>query len=57
VLRYESQEFIMDIRKLVRRKESRTAQDDSDEIEDAIESIATDLDGLLANPAKSDNAP
>lgn len=56
VLRYESQEFIMDIRKLVRRKESRTAQDDSDEIEDAIESIATDLDGLLASPAKSDNA-
>ena len=42
MLRYESQEFVMDIRKLVRRKESRTAQVDSDENEDEIESIATD---------------
>jgi hypothetical protein len=56
MLRYESQEFIMDIRKLVRRKEASTAQDDNDVIEDAIESIATDLDGLLASTAKADNA-
>ena len=44
----EVQEFIQDIRKLVRRKEVAAATEDRDEIEDSIESIAADLEHLLA---------
>ena len=46
-LSYEVKEFVQDIRKRVRRKEASTEKENSDEIEDAIESIATDLDTLL----------
>lgn len=56
-LSYEAQEFVQDVRKLVRRKEAGMAREDHDEIEDAIESIATDLDGLLAQSAQAENSP
>jgi predicted PurR-regulated permease PerM len=47
-LNSEVQEYIQDIRKLVRRKEVAAAVQDGDEIEDSIEAIATDLEHLLA---------
>ncbi len=55
-LSYEAQEFIQDIRKRVRHKETEPGDGDSDEIEDAIESIATDLGNLLAENNQPDKA-
>lgn len=46
-LRYEAQDLVVDVRKQIRGKESEvTAREDR--IEDAMESIAADLDSLLA---------
>lgn len=56
-LSYETQEFVEDVHKLVRRKEASTGDEGSDEIEDAIESIATDLEGLLAQTIQPDSSP
>jgi hypothetical protein len=56
-LSYEAQEFVQDIRKLVRRKEAASVAEDGDEIEDAIESIATDLDELLDQNIQPENTP
>ncbi len=47
VLRYEVQELTKDIRKAIREKEI-TPDDEADEVEDTIESIAADLDSVLA---------
>jgi predicted PurR-regulated permease PerM len=57
VLHLETQEFINDIRKLVRKKETGATADGADEVEDAIESIATELDGLLVEtlPAEEES--
>ena len=46
-LHLEAQEFIQDVRKIVREKDGNSTDGGSDEVEDAIESIATELDGLL----------
>ena len=56
-LSYELQEFVQDIRKLVRRKEAGVLDENGDEIEDAIESIATDLEGILEQNIQPDNSP
>ena len=56
-LSYEVDEFVQDIRKRVRHKETGTIDENSDEIEDAIESIANDLDSLLAQTIEPDNSP
>jgi hypothetical protein len=56
-LSYETQEFVEDVHKLVRRKEAGTGDEGSDEIEDAIESIATDLNEILAQTVQPDNSP
>ncbi len=56
-LSYEAQEFVQDIHKLIRRKESNPGDGDNDEIEDAIEAIASDLDDLLAQSVQPDNLP
>jgi predicted PurR-regulated permease PerM len=56
-LSYEAQEFVQDIHKLIRRKESTSADGDNDEIEDAIEEIAADLDDLLAQSVQPENLP
>jgi hypothetical protein len=47
-LRYEVQDLIGDIHKQLRKKEKRS-DGESDQIEDAIESLAIELD-LLLNP-------
>lgn len=54
VLRYEAQELISDVRKQVREKEGIT-DDQSDQVEDAIEAIVNDLDSILAQ-AESNQA-
>lgn len=56
-LNYEAQEFVQDIRSLIRRKEAGTVSEDIDEIEDAIELIAIDLESLLAQPVDQDHSP
>jgi predicted PurR-regulated permease PerM len=47
VLRYEAQQLRQDVRKQVREKEE-VIDGDSDKVEDLIESIASDVDSLLA---------
>ena len=46
-LRYEAQELVRDVRKQIRHKEEETSEH-TDAVEDEIESIATDLDSILA---------
>jgi predicted PurR-regulated permease PerM len=53
-LSYEVHEFVQDVRKRVRRKEPGTLIENGDEVEDAIEAIANDLDGLLAQTIEPD---
>jgi predicted PurR-regulated permease PerM len=55
-LNFEVEEFVKDIHALIRRKEAGAADEKSDEIEDAIESIATDLEGLLAQTVQVDTS-
>ncbi len=47
IMRYEAQELIQDVRKQVRHKED-AAEPEADRVEDMIESIATDVDTVLA---------
>ena len=47
-LSYDAQEFVQDVRKRIRGKEVGIVNTESDEVEDAIETIAADLDVLLA---------
>jgi predicted PurR-regulated permease PerM len=47
-LRYEAQELVKDIRKQVREKEDDLDGNEVDEVEEAIELLANDLDSLLA---------
>ncbi len=56
-LSYEAEEFVQDIRMHIRRKDAVNADEGSDEIEDAIESIASDLEGLLVTTVHQDNVP
>ncbi len=46
-LHLDTQEFVQDVRKLVRRKETDSPEAARDEVEDAIESIASELDDLI----------
>lgn len=46
-LRYEAQELVRDVRKQIRHKEEEVSEH-TDAVEDEIESIATDLDSILA---------
>ncbi|MCI0395002.1 MAG: AI-2E family transporter [Chloroflexi bacterium] len=46
VLRYETQELVMDLRKIIRHKEQE-ALGDADKFEDSLEAIAADLDSIL----------
>jgi hypothetical protein len=56
-LGYEAEEFVRDVRMHIRRKETGETDEASDEIEDAIESIASDLEGLLVKNVQQDNVP
>jgi len=47
VLRYETMELVRDVRKQIRVKEGDVLEE-PDEVEDAIEAIANDLDSILA---------
>jgi predicted PurR-regulated permease PerM len=55
-LRYDTQELVVDIRKSIRRKESTPDQTAADDLEDAIEAIALDLDSVVAQVATTENA-
>ncbi|MBP6015182.1 MAG: AI-2E family transporter [Candidatus Promineofilum sp.] len=50
LLRYETQEFIEDVRKVIRQREDKDSgrEEKSETIEDELESIALDLDSLLS---------
>jgi predicted PurR-regulated permease PerM len=52
VLRYEAQQLMQDVRKEVREKDE-VVKPESDQVEDLIESIATDIDSLLAQQKKT----
>jgi predicted PurR-regulated permease PerM len=58
-LRYEAQQLVIDVRRMVRNKPGDGGRNDS--LEDAVESIASDLDRMLAGPgaagAPSPGAP
>jgi predicted PurR-regulated permease PerM len=47
-LRYDTQEYVIDLRNLARRPVSGSAQPDPDPLEDALEAIALELDRALA---------
>lgn len=53
VLRYAIQDLIQDMRKRLRAKED-LLEDDSEQIEEEIEAIASDLDALLAEPSQEE---
>jgi predicted PurR-regulated permease PerM len=46
-LHYETQEFMKDVRNVVRNKVANPTEEGADDVEDALESIATELDELL----------
>ena len=50
LMRYQTQELVEDVRKVIRRREEDTVQgaEDSETVEDTLEAIALDLDSLLA---------
>lgn len=50
VLRYEVQELVEDVRKMIRRRESEALaeEEESETVEDSLEAIAQDLDSMLA---------
>jgi predicted PurR-regulated permease PerM len=54
-LRYEAQALIKDVRKQVRNKQEDPLED-TDHVEDEIESIASDLDSVLARTAQEEAA-
>jgi predicted PurR-regulated permease PerM len=55
VVRLEAQELVRDVRKLLREK-PETAEAEVDQVEDAIETLASDLDSLLARSAPAEPA-
>ena len=56
VLRLEAHDLIEDVRGRQRRKRDAPGEQE-DQVEDMIESIATDLESLLASGAKPEGAP
>jgi len=55
-LRYDAQEFVVDIRNLARKKATGSAESEVDPLEDALEAIAMELDQTLAQAAPSESA-
>jgi predicted PurR-regulated permease PerM len=55
VLRYQAQSLVQDARKQLREKPV-DLDDESDELDDAIEALATDLDSLLARPSEPESS-
>jgi predicted PurR-regulated permease PerM len=50
-LRYETQEYVVDIRNHAQHKQTGTVQAELDQVEDTLEAIAMDLDRALAEAA------
>jgi predicted PurR-regulated permease PerM len=55
-LRYDAQEFVVDVRNLARHKATGSAESELDPVEDALEAIAMELDQTLAQAAPSEGA-
>ena len=56
-LRYETQELMEDVRKVIRRRETEAPESglpESETVEDTLEAIALDLDSLLARYRKTE---
>ncbi len=58
LLRYEAQELVEDVRKVIRRREGESPEiaDKSETVEDTLEAIALDLDSLLAGLRETETA-
>ncbi len=54
-LRFDVQEFVMDVRKLVEHKQTGSVQSEVDPVEDTLEGIAIELDQVLATAALADD--
>jgi predicted PurR-regulated permease PerM len=54
-LRYDAQEFVVDIRNLAQHKATGSAQSELDPVEDALEEIAMGLDQALAQAAPAED--
>ncbi len=53
-LRFDTQEFVVDIRNLAKRKATGSAQSELDPVEDSLEQIAMELDQALAQAAPAE---
>jgi predicted PurR-regulated permease PerM len=53
-LRFDVQEFVVDVRKLAQRKATGTAESEIDPVEDALEGIAMELDRVLSTATLTD---
>ncbi len=56
-LRYDTQELVVDVRKLIRRRETVSEPDQRAAWEDTIEALALDLDSIVAQAAAPEGAP
>jgi hypothetical protein len=54
-LRYDAQEFVVDIRNLAQHKATGSVQSELDPVEDALEEIAMELDHALAQAAPAED--
>ena len=55
-LRFEAQEYVVDIRNHAQHKQTGTVQAELDQVEDTLEAIAIDLDRALAEAALAEGA-
>ena len=55
-LRYDAQEFVVDIRNLAQHKVTGSAQSELDPVEDSLEEIAMELDHALAQAAPAEGS-
>jgi hypothetical protein len=56
-LRFDVQEFVVDVRKLAKNKPTGTAESEIDPIEDTLEGIAVELDILLTPATLPEETP
>jgi predicted PurR-regulated permease PerM len=56
-LRYDTQELAVDVRKLIRRRETVSDPAQPDDLEDTIEALALDLDSIVAQATTPESTP
>lgn len=56
-LSYDTNELVLDVRKLVRNKEVEKETGEEDQLEDAIEAIAMDLSNSISKALQARNLP